>query len=105
MLYADQVGHALLNRQANRVDLEAFSYLLSLADAAMIRKMEGAEITMERLEVRPQAKQERPDGRAVFCSFIGPRRRGFHPVRATSTCSLEDVKWDDRRRHRQLTRW
>ncbi|HEV2671515.1 MAG TPA: DHH family phosphoesterase, partial [Gemmatimonadales bacterium] len=50
MLYAIKSDTLFFNRQANRVDLEAFSYLYPLADAAMIRKMEGAEITMERLE-------------------------------------------------------
>jgi hypothetical protein len=50
MLYAIKSDTLFFNRQANRVDLEAFSYLYPLADAAMIRKMEGAEITLDRLE-------------------------------------------------------
>src|ERR1044071_4973445 len=50
MLYAIKSDTLFFNRQTNRVDIEAFSYLYPLADAAMIRKMEGAEITMERLE-------------------------------------------------------
>src|SRR5258705_8639571 len=49
MLYAIKSDTLFFNRQANRVDLEAFSDLYPLADAAMIRKMESAEITMERL--------------------------------------------------------
>src|ERR1700716_2107551 len=50
MLYAINSGAPFLNRQTNRVDIEACSYLYPLADAALIRKMEGAEITSERLE-------------------------------------------------------
>src|SRR5207249_5145672 len=50
MLYAIKSDTLFFNRQTNRVDLEAFSYLYPLADAALIRKMEGAEITLERLE-------------------------------------------------------
>src|SRR5260370_42064903 len=57
MLYAIKSDTLFFNRQANRVDLEAFSYLYPLADAAMIRKMEGAEITMDRLEEARKAKQ------------------------------------------------
>src|SRR5260221_322080 len=57
MLYAIKSDTRFFNRQANRVDLEAFSYLYPLADAAMIRKMEGAEITMDRLEYVLKAKQ------------------------------------------------
>ena len=45
MLYAIKSDTLFFNRQANRVDIEAFSYLYPLADAALIRKMEGAEIT------------------------------------------------------------
>ena len=50
MLYAIKSDTLFFNRQANRVDLEAFSYLYPLADATLIRKMEGAEITGERLD-------------------------------------------------------
>src|SRR4029079_16782034 len=50
MLYAIKSDTLFFNRSTNRVDLEAFSYLYPLADAALIRKMEGAEITSERLD-------------------------------------------------------
>src|SRR3990167_3820829 len=50
MLYAIKSDTLFFNRQTNRVDLEAFSYLYPLADAQMIRKIEGAEVTRERLE-------------------------------------------------------
>src|SRR5207237_9422610 len=50
MLYAIKSDTLFFNRQTNRADIEAFSYLYPLADAALIRKMEGAEITAERLD-------------------------------------------------------
>src|SRR5687768_12966038 len=57
MLYAIKSDTLFFNRQANRVDIEAFSYLYPLADATLIRKMEGAEITVDRLEYVLKAKQ------------------------------------------------
>src|SRR5262245_37751234 len=50
MLYAIKSDTLFFARQTNRSDLEAFSFLYPLADPALIRKMEGAEITLERLE-------------------------------------------------------
>src|SRR4029077_9286485 len=46
LLYAIKSDTLFFNRQANRVDIDAFSYLYPLADATLIRKMEGAEITI-----------------------------------------------------------
>ena len=48
MLYAIKSDTLFFARHTNRVDLEAFTFLYPLADAALIRKMEGAEITLER---------------------------------------------------------
>jgi nanoRNase/pAp phosphatase (c-di-AMP/oligoRNAs hydrolase) len=93
MLYAIKSDTLFFNRQANRVDLEAFSYLYPLADAAMIRKMEGAEITMERLEYVLKAKQNGRMVEQVFCSFIGASpREDFIPYVADFYLQLEDVK-------------
>jgi nanoRNase/pAp phosphatase (c-di-AMP/oligoRNAs hydrolase) len=94
MLYAIKSDTLFFNRQANRVDLEAFSYLYPLADAAMIRKMEGAEITMERLEYVLKAKQTGRMVEQVFCAFIGASpREDFIPYVADFYLQLEDVKW------------
>ena len=102
MLYAIKSDTLFFNRQANRVDLEAFSYLYPLADAAMIRKMEGAEITMDRLEYVLKAKQNGRMVEQVFCSFIGASpREDFIPYVADFYLQLEDVQVDDRLRHRQ----
>jgi nanoRNase/pAp phosphatase (c-di-AMP/oligoRNAs hydrolase) len=94
MLYAIKSDTLFFNRQANRVDLEAFSYLYPLADAALIRKMEGAEITMERLEYVLRAKQTGRMAEQVFCAFLGASpREDFIPYVADFYLQLENVKW------------
>jgi nanoRNase/pAp phosphatase (c-di-AMP/oligoRNAs hydrolase) len=94
MLYAIKSDTLFFNRQANRVDLEAFSYLYPLADAALIRKMEGAEITMERLEYVLKAKQNGQLVEQVFCAFLGSSpREDFIPYVADFYLQLENVKW------------
>src|SRR4051794_28629891 len=71
MLYAIKSDTLFFNRQTNRVDIEAFSYLYPLADAALIRKMEGAEITLERLDYVMKAHQSGTLIEQVFCAFLG----------------------------------
>jgi nanoRNase/pAp phosphatase (c-di-AMP/oligoRNAs hydrolase) len=94
MLYAIKSDTLFFNRQANRVDIEAFSYLYPLADAALIRKMEGAEITMERLEFVLKAKQHGRLVEQVFCAFLGTSpREDFIPYVADFFLQLENVKW------------
>ena len=94
MLYAIKSDTLFFNRQANRVDIEAFSYLYPLADATMVRKMEGAEITMDRLDYVITARQ---DGRLedeVFCAFLGTcPREDFIPYVADFYLQLENVQW------------
>jgi len=94
MLYAIKSDTLFFNRQTNRVDLEAFSYLYPLADAAMIRKMEGAEITMERLDYVLKAHRDGALADQVFCAFIGPTpREDFITYVADFFLQLEAVKW------------
>ena len=94
MLYAIKSDTLFFNRQANRVDIEAFSYLYPLADATLIRKMEGAEITMERLEYVLKAKQHGRMQDQVFCTFLGTSpREDFIPYVADFYLQLENVKW------------
>jgi len=94
MLYAIKSDTLFFNRQANRVDIEAFSYLYPLADAALIRKMEGAEITEERLDYVLRAKQYGLLQEQVFCAFLGTTLRDdFIPYVADFYLQLEDVKW------------
>jgi len=94
MLYAIKSDTLFFNRQTNRVDLEAFSYLYPLADAALIRKMEGAEITVERLDYVMKAHRGGTMADQVFCAFIGPTpREDFITYVADFFLQLEDVKW------------
>ena len=94
LLYAIKSDTLFFNRQASRVDIEAFSYLYPLADAALIRKMEGAEITMERLEYVVKAKQYGRLSEQVFCAFLGTTpREDFIPYVADFYLQLENVKW------------
>ena len=89
MLYAIKSDTLFFNRQTNRVDLEAFSYLYPLADAALIRKMEGAEITHRAARLRDQGAP------AAACSSIRCsarssarcRARTSSPTSPTSSCS------------------
>jgi len=94
MLYAIKSDTLFFNRQANRVDLDAFSYLYPLADAALIRKMEGAEITMERLEYVVKATQAGLLQEQIYSAFLGATpREDFIPYVADFFLQLEDVKW------------
>ena len=89
MLYAIKSDTLFFNRQTNRVDLEAFSYLYPLADAALIRKMEGAEITLERLDYVMKAHQG-GTARSIRCSAPSSARRRARtssPTSPISSCS------------------
>ena len=94
MLYAIKSDTLFFNRQTNRVDIEAFSYLYPLADPAMIRKMEGAEITSERLDYVARAHAMGTLAGQVFCASLGVSpREDFIPYVADFFLQLEDVKW------------
>src|SRR5687768_6376351 len=94
MLYAIKSDTLFFARHTNRVDLEAFTFLYPLADAALIRKMEGAEITIERLEFVTRASQGGILREQVFSAFIGEApREDFIPYTADFFLQLEGVKW------------
>ncbi len=94
MLYAIKSDTLFFARHTNRVDLEAFTFLYPLADAALIRKMEGAEITLERLDYVNRASQGGIMREQVFSAFIGTApREDFIPYTADFFLQLEDVKW------------
>ena len=94
MLYAIKSDTLFFNRQTNRVDIEAFSYLYPLADAALIRKMEGAEITAERLDYVMKAHAGGKLVDQVFCSFSrDAAARRLRPYVADFFLQLEHVKW------------
>src|SRR5471032_1055088 len=71
MLYAIKSDTLFFARQTNRVDLEAFTFLYPLADPALIRKMEGSDITLERLEYVTRALHTSRLKHQVFSAFLG----------------------------------
>jgi len=94
LLYAIKSDTLFFNRGANRVDLEAFSFLYPLADATLIRKMEGSEITLERLEHVMKALDAARIEEQVVCSFIGQTpREDLIAYTADFFLQIEDVKW------------
>ena len=94
MLYAIKSDTLFFARHTNRDDLEAFTFLYPLADAALIRKMEGAEITLDRLQYVTRATQGGIMREQVFSAFIGEApREDFIPYTADFFLQLEDVKW------------
>ena len=94
MLYAIKSDTLFFARHTNRDDLEAFTFLYPLADAALIRKMEGAEITLDRLEYVTRASQGGVMREQVFSAFIGGApREDFIPYTADFFLQLENVKW------------
>jgi nanoRNase/pAp phosphatase (c-di-AMP/oligoRNAs hydrolase) len=94
MLYAIKSDTLFFARHTNRDDLEAFTFLYPLADAALIRKMEGAEITLDRLEYVTRASQGGIMRDQVFSAFIGGApREDFIPYTADFFLQLENVKW------------
>jgi nanoRNase/pAp phosphatase (c-di-AMP/oligoRNAs hydrolase) len=94
MLYAIKSDTLFFARNTNRSDLEAFTFLYPLADAALIRKMEGAEITRERLDFVLRAHQAASLDEQVFAAFLGATpREDLITYVADFFLQLEDVKW------------
>jgi nanoRNase/pAp phosphatase (c-di-AMP/oligoRNAs hydrolase) len=94
MLYAIKSDTLFFNRQANRCDIEAFSYLYPLSDATLIRRMEGAEITAERLDFVVKATEMGRMEDQVFGAFIGDApREDVIPYVADFFLQLEHVRW------------
>ena len=89
MLYAIKSDTLFFARHTNRVDLEAFTFLYPLADAALIRKMEGAEITLERLDYVTRAQPGRASCAIRSSARSSARRRAktSSPTPPTSSSS------------------
>lgn len=94
MLYAIKSDTLFLSRHTDRSDLEAFTYLYPLADPQLVRKMEGSEITLERLRhVMQGVRSGRMRGQ-VFAAHVGAAPREDLVVYAADyLLQLEDVKW------------
>ncbi len=71
-----------------------FSYLYPLSDATLIRRMEGAEITAERLHFVVKATELGRMEDQVFAAFIGDApREDVIPYVADFFLQLESVRW------------
>ena len=94
MLYAIKSDTLFLSRHTNRTDLEAFTFLYPLADPALVRKMEGSEITLERLQYVARAVQAGRHQDQVFAAHLGQTpREDLIPYVADYLLQVEDVKW------------
>ena len=94
MLYAIKSDTLFFARQTNRVDLEAFTFLYPLSDPALIRKMEGAELTVDRLEHVTRALSASRLRSQVLSAFLGETtREDYIPYTADFLLQIEDVKW------------
>ena len=94
MLYAIKSDTLFLSRQTNQTDLEAFTFLYPLANAVLVRKMEGAEVTLERLQHVTRAVQSGLTKDQVFTAHIGRvPREDLISYAADFLLQLEDIKW------------
>ena len=94
MLYAIKSDTLFFARHTNREDLEAFTFLYPLADPALIRKMEGADITSERLDYVLRARTSGDLRDQVFTAFLGDvEREDVIVYVADFFLQLEDVRW------------
>lgn len=94
MLYAIKSDTLFLSRQTNRNDLDAFTYLYPLADPTLIRKIEGAGITMERLKCVSQAVNEGRSNGQVYASHLGVvSREDLIAYVSDFLLQLEGIKW------------
>jgi nanoRNase/pAp phosphatase (c-di-AMP/oligoRNAs hydrolase) len=94
MLYAIKSDTLFFARQTNRIDLDAFTYLYPLADPALIRKMEGADLTLDRLEYVMRAVRDGTMADQVFSAYLGKvPREDYITYAADFFLELEDVRW------------
>jgi hypothetical protein len=101
MLYAIKSDTLFFNRQTNRVDLEAFSYLYPLADAALVRKMEGAEITLSGWTTCSRRSAAGRSSSRCSVRSSAPRREKTSSLRRRLLPAARERQVDRHRRHRQ----
>ena len=95
MLYAIKSDTLFFNRQANRVDIEAFSYLYPLADADADPQdgRRGNHDRAARLRDQGAAARAAWSSRCSARSSASRRARTSSPTSPTSTCSSRTCKW------------
>lgn len=94
MIYAIKSDTLFFARHTNHQDLAAFTQLYPLADAALIRRMEGADITLERLNTVMRGLNESElRGDLFFASLGKVAREDFITYTADFFLQLEETKW------------
>ncbi len=94
MLYAIKSDTLFFSRHTNQNDLEAFTFLYQLADATLVRKMEGLGITLERLDFVARAAGSGARRDQIYTAHLGDTpREDLVPYVADFLLQLEDVKW------------
>tara|TARA_B100001123_G_scaffold37171_1_gene38380 strand:- start:4081 stop:5490 length:1410 start_codon:yes stop_codon:yes gene_type:complete len=94
MLYAIKSDTLFLSRQTNREDLEAFTFLYPLANAALVRKMEGGGITTERLTFISHAVRAAQMRSQIYSTHIGKTpREDLVAYVADFLLQLDNIKW------------
>ncbi len=71
MLYAIKSDTLFLSRHTDESDLDAFRFLYPLANAALVRKMEGSETNLERLACLSRAMQCSEISGSLYTSHLG----------------------------------
>lgn len=94
MLYAIKSDTLFLSRHTDESDLDAFRFLYPLANAALVRKMEGSETNLERLACLSAAMQRsRVDG-ALYTSHLGEvEREDLITFVADFLLQVDEISW------------
>jgi nanoRNase/pAp phosphatase (c-di-AMP/oligoRNAs hydrolase) len=94
MLYAIKSDTLFLSRHTDESDLDAFRFLYPLANAALVRKMEGSETNLERLACLSTAMQRsRVDG-ALYTSHLGEvEREDLITFVADFLLQVDEISW------------
>lgn len=94
MLYAIKSDTLFLSRHTDESDLDAFRFLYPLANAALVRKMEGSETNLERLACLSTAMQRsRVDG-ALYTSHLGEvEREDLITFVADFLLEVDEISW------------
>ena len=94
MLYAIKSDTLFLSRQTNEPDLDAFRFLYPLADATLIRKMEGTETTVERLHCVSVAVRQGAVAGSLYTTHLGDvAREDLVAYVADFLLQVEEIKW------------
>ena len=94
MLYAIKSDTLFLSRQTNEQDLDAFRFLYPLSNAALIRKMEGSETTVERLRCVADAVRGGDVTGPLYTAYLGEvAREDLISYVADFLLQVEEIKW------------